>query len=251
MNSITKSQTISSRSLKTLSASLTFAFTTFLSGLPVLAAGNCQCVGYTANRSGVNMPANAKDLGPILIRAGYTQNSEPKVNDLVIMQPNFPGSDRTFGHIGYVRSTSVRDGKTFLTVRSANQSNQNDSKARFTEFNCANVTDIAFGTAVNGNQNIAFYRKDAVAEDIVFVNFTGVSASGGVNVRSGRGTNFSLVRSIGGNQRISFDAWGFGQSVNDLWTGKPDQRWYRIAGTNTWVASAVVIGNAPGSSPIK
>ena len=250
MNSITQSKVIPNH-LKTLLMSLGLAGVTLVAGSPVLAARNCQCVGYTANRSGINMPANAKDLGPILTRAGFTEFSMPQVNDIVIMGTNFPGSDTTFGHIGYVQGISVRSGKTYITVRSANQLNQNDSRARFTQHNCANVTDIAFGAAVDNNSNIAFYRKGVADSDIMTVSFSGISAPGGVNVRSGRGTNFSLVRSIGGNQRISFDAWGFGQTVNDLWIGRPDQRWYRIAGTNTWVASAVVNGNAPGSRPIK
>jgi hypothetical protein len=38
-------------------------------------------------------------------------------------------------------------------------------------------------------------------------------------------------------------------SVPDTWTGKPDRRWYDIAGTNNLIANAVVIGNAPGSQP--
>lgn len=56
---------------------------------------------------------------------------------------------------------------------------------------------------------------------------------------------------IAPNQRINFDAWTFGDVVNDFWTGSPDARWYRIAGTNQWVASAVVNGNAPGSRPMR
>jgi hypothetical protein len=44
-------------------------------------------------------------------------------------------------------------------------------------------------------------------------------------------------------------AWTYSTAVNDLWTGRPDRRWYRIAGTQYWVASATVNGNAPGSQP--
>jgi len=85
--------------------------------------------------------------------------------------------------------------------------------------------------------------------NIVLVNFSAVAAPEGVNVRSGPSTSASIVGRIGPNQRINFDAWTYGDVVNDRWTGKPDRRWYRVAGTNNWVASAVVNGNAPGSQP--
>ena len=80
--------------------------------------------------------------------------------------------------------------------------------------------------------------------------FSARTASSGVNVRSGPGTNFSIVRRIGGNQTVTFDCWMHGTAERDIWTGVRDARWYRIAGTNQWISSAVVIGNAPGSRPL-
>lgn len=81
------------------------------------------------------------------------------------------------------------------------------------------------------------------------VSFSGVTAPAGVNVRSGTSTSASIVGRLGGNVRVDFDGWKYGDSVADTWTGKPDRRWYHIAGTNNWLASAVVNGNAPGSQP--
>lgn len=80
--------------------------------------------------------------------------------------------------------------------------------------------------------------------------FSARTASSGVNVRSGPGTNFGIARRIGGNQTVTFDCWMHGTRERDIWTGAPDARWYRIAGTNQWISSAVVIGNAPGSRPL-
>ena len=85
--------------------------------------------------------------------------------------------------------------------------------------------------------------------NIIPVNFSGRTAPAGVNVRSGPGTNFPVVRTIGGNQNVGFTGWTYGTVVTDLWLGTPDARWYRIA-DNQWVASAVVYGNAPGSRPM-
>ncbi|MEH1794440.1 MULTISPECIES: peptidoglycan DD-metalloendopeptidase family protein [unclassified Nostoc] len=82
-----------------------------------------------------------------------------------------------------------------------------------------------------------------------FVNFSAITAPAGVNVRSSPSTSASIVGRLGGNVRVDFVEWKYGDSVPDTWTGKPDRRWYRIAGTNNWIASAVVNGNAPGSQP--
>ena len=85
--------------------------------------------------------------------------------------------------------------------------------------------------------------------NFISVTFSARTAPAGVNVRSGPGTNFPVVRVIGGNQNVGFTGWTYGTVVTDLWLGTPDARWYRIA-DNQWVASAVVYGNAPGSRPM-
>ncbi|MCP2730063.1 S8 family serine peptidase [Limnofasciculus baicalensis] len=81
--------------------------------------------------------------------------------------------------------------------------------------------------------------------------FTGrVMATLGANVRSGPGTNFSIVGGRGYNNFINFDGWTYGERITDIALGTPDERWYRIAGTNDWIASAIIDGNAPGSTPL-
>jgi murein DD-endopeptidase MepM/ murein hydrolase activator NlpD len=71
------------------------------------------------------------------------------------------------------------------------------------------------------------------------------------NVRSGRSTSSSLVKTLPAGQTFYFDAWGYGEEVMD--TGysppRPDRRWYKLKDENGWVASAVVQGDAPYSSP--
>nr|WP_286186806.1 CHAP domain-containing protein [Geitlerinema sp. P-1104] len=46
----------------------------------------------------------------------------------------------------------------------------------------------------------------------------------------------------------TFDAWTYGDSVNDFWQGTPDELWYRVSGTSYWVPSAWINGY-PGSRP--
>ncbi|HLO87525.1 MAG TPA: S8 family serine peptidase [Nostocaceae cyanobacterium] len=72
----------------------------------------------------------------------------------------------------------------------------------------------------------------------------------GANIRSGPGTGYSRVGGLGYNARVDFDGWTYGERITDIVLGTPDERWYRIAGTNNWVASAIIDGNAPGSTPL-
>ena len=73
--------------------------------------------------------------------------------------------------------------------------------------------------------------------------FSATAASSGANVRSAPSVSASIVGSIAPNERRTFDAWTYGDTVNDAWTGQPDARWYRLSGTNSWVASGVINGN--------
>jgi len=82
-------------------------------------------------------------------------------------------------------------------------------------------------------------------------NFTAwVMATVGANVRSGPGTAYQAVGAYPYQTTLEFDAWTYGETITDVQLGTPDARWYRIKGTNNWVSSAVVYGNAPGSSPL-
>ena len=50
----------------------------------------------------------------------------------------------------------------------------------------------------------------------------------------------------GYNQWLTFDAWTYGDTVTDTQLGTPDNRWFRIKGTNTWVPSGYIFGNPEG-----
>jgi surface antigen len=82
-------------------------------------------------------------------------------------------------------------------------------------------------------------------------SFTGrVMATIGANVRSGPGTSYPIVGSRSYNSYVNFNGWTYGERITDIALGTPDERWYRIAGTNQWIASAIIDGNAPGSTPL-
>ncbi len=59
----------------------------------------------------------------------------------------------------------------------------------------------------------------------------------------------TLLRMIWPNQGFNAVAWARGATVTDLETHTPDDRWYELAGGG-WVASAFMVGNAPGSTPL-
>jgi murein DD-endopeptidase MepM/ murein hydrolase activator NlpD len=82
------------------------------------------------------------------------------------------------------------------------------------------------------------------------VNFSGKAAPEGVNIRAGAGTNFQIVGWLNPNQNYNFDGYTYGEKVNDRWTNQPDYRWYKLAGQSAYVASAVINGNAPGSTAL-
>jgi hypothetical protein len=80
-----------------------------------------------------------------------------------------------------------------------------------------------------------------------------VGSTNGINLRSDRRLDARTDQNVGYNEMVSFDGWAYGQSVNDLWTGKPDALWFRLKqrfnGQERWVPSAYMIGYPPSKPP--
>ncbi len=230
-----------------LATSGTLAVASLLSPKPAVAAGYCQCVAYIANRYNISIPANAKDVGPVLARNGFKQVG-PQAGAIVVMQPSFPGADTTYGHVGVVESIQS-NGK--ITVRAANQR----SSAQFTEYNCTDVSVIGFGTSVNGRSDVSFWVKGnnppTPTPPFIRVPFSGwVMSTVGVNLRNSPHLADRSNQNVGYRQTLSFDGWEYSETVTDLQLGTPDARWFHIAGTNFWVPSAYIYGNPPNSKPM-
>ncbi|MCP2727248.1 CHAP domain-containing protein [Limnofasciculus baicalensis] len=113
------------------------------------------------------------------------------------------------------------------------------------------LTFSALGVKV---ENASIQPLQAVAQTVScntirpVSTFFATAASSGVNIRSGPSLTASIVGRLAPNERRDFDAWTYGDIVNDLWLNRPDARWYRLKGTNYWVASGVVYGN-PNPAP--
>jgi hypothetical protein len=80
--------------------------------------------------------------------------------------------------------------------------------------------------------------------------FGTVGTTSGINLRNSQHLSDRSNINEPYNKQLEFDDWKYGESVNDAWTGQSDSRWYKIKGTNYWVPSAYIAGNAPGSSPL-
>ena len=82
-----------------------------------------------------------------------------------------------------------------------------------------------------------------------------VGSSTGINLRSDRRLAARTDKNVAYNAMIDFDGWAYGESVNDLWTGKPDALWFRLKqrtnGQERWVPSAYMIGYPPSNPPIQ
>jgi len=69
------------------------------------------------------------------------------------------------------------------------------------------------------------------------------TADESVNVRSGPGTNFPLVGSLGTNNSRTFDATTVGTTHWDAREGRNENRWFRLQNTDQWVSAAFITGN--------
>jgi surface antigen len=229
---------------------MTIGLTGSLTAAPANAAEFCQCVIYVKNRLGISVAmGDAKNMIYSLPNQGFRQTPEPVVGSVVVMQPSFPGSDGTYGHVGFVASV---DGAGRIAVQGSNQGNGGNS----TDANCNNVNVINFGTSVRGRSDVSFWVQGSApapanASNVRTVNFSGTTAPDVVRLHSDQTTNTNTrTGTIPANQRVNFDAWTYGEVVSDFWTNQSDARWYRITGSNNWVSSAVINGNAPGSKPM-
>jgi murein DD-endopeptidase MepM/ murein hydrolase activator NlpD len=78
-----------------------------------------------------------------------------------------------------------------------------------------------------------------------------VGATAGINLRSDRRLSARTNQNLAYNQMVDFDAWGYGERVNDLWNGRPDALWLKLRGQDRWVPSAYMVGYPPSNPPIQ
>lgn len=87
---------------------------------------------------------------------------------------------------------------------------------------------------------------------ITWVSFTVHVQVGEANVRSGPTTTASVLRDLPDGHGLICDGWCRGPAELDPVAHQEDSRWYHISQSSGygWIASAVVDGNAPNSTPL-
>lgn len=206
--------------------------------------------------AGIDMSAKSGTSLKTVI-GGTTTMIQNKQGDYFLGIKGDDGNLWVYGHLGTLsvgtNGIRVKAGSTIGTIGSENHLHlevQNGHSYKQTGGAHRNQQFVLNNTI---SPLEAYFRRGLIADTnpIREVRFSARTASTGVNVRSGPGTNFDIVRRIGGNQTVNFNAWKYGTTERDVFSGTPDARWYRIAGTNNeWISSAVVIGNAPNSRPL-
>ncbi len=230
----------------------------------------CQCVKYVQNRIGMHIPIDfAYQANNHLGNLGFTQVDTPDTGVIVVMQPSFSGNSA--GHIAFIENYDPFTGK--IDTRGTNQDPQ-WATSQPDENGCSNVSTVGWSKDVRGRGDISFWVRNEAANNpfgnfepfgsgnnipdlsgqssnIQLVNFSGtVMSTNGINLRTDTNLDARGFESVEYQQRLSFDAWAYGETVTDLSLGTPDARWYRLQGTDYWVPSAYVDGNAPGSRPL-
>lgn len=87
---------------------------------------------------------------------------------------------------------------------------------------------------------------------VTWVNFSGTVDVDTANVRGGASTAAAVLRSVGRGTSLGFDGWQYGTVVYDATAKQNDARWFHInqGSGYGWIASALVNGNPPNSSPL-
>jgi len=214
----------------------------------------CQCTEYAANRFGLTRDfPNAKDWNDGYLQKNGFRQIGLKKGAIVVMEKSFPGADTTYGHVGVVENIRYVGVNTYIDVRGANQY---VGSSYVTESGCNNVRVTSFAAAVNGRSDVSFWEKGitGTTKYPITVNFSGIAASSGVNIRSAPSLSASIIGRLQPNQSVSFNGWTYGDVVTDIWLGTPDARWFRLSnkvnGQDGWVSSAVIYGNPPNSTPM-
>ncbi|MCC3406757.1 MAG: CHAP domain-containing protein [Microcoleus sp. PH2017_10_PVI_O_A] len=156
---------------------------------------------------------------------------QARANSLVVWDPNQGGAG-SVGHVGFVER--VNSNGSFVI----SEANFGTAKMSFTS-RTINPGSNAFNSAkfvyLSGNPT----QQDPVRPGTLFRG----TVDGQLNVRSGPGTNNSIVSSLSPNSSRNFDAVSRATTVWDAREQRNDDRWFRLQNTNQWVSAAFITGN--------
>ncbi|ERT09041.1 CHAP domain protein [Lyngbya aestuarii BL J] len=157
---------------------------------------------------------------------------QARPNSFVVWDPRQGGAG-SVGHVGFVER--VNSNGSFVI------SEANWGSARMS-FNSRTITpgSSAFNTAkfvyLEGTTQPSQPSQPSTSAFRGTVDTT-------LNVRSGPGTNHSVVGSLNSGSSRTFDAVAGGTTHWDSREQRNDKRWFRLSGTNQWVSASFITGN--------
>jgi CHAP domain len=160
---------------------------------------------------------------------------QARANSFVVWDPNQGGAG-SVGHVGFVERVNgdgsfVISEANFASARMSFNSRTINPGTK--AFNSAKFVYLS-GNSGGGNGGNQGQNLTGI--------FRGIS-DGQLNVRSGPGTNNSIVGSLSPNSSRNFDSVSRSTTVWDSREQRNDDRWFRIQGTNQWVSAAFITGN--------
>lgn len=157
-----------------------------------------------------------------------TWGRQAQANSFIVWDPNQGGAG-SVGHVGFVERINS-DGSFVI------------SEANFASAQMSfNSRTIFPGTSAFNTAKFV-YLSGATPNPGGTSSFRGI-VDAPVNIRSGPGTNFSIVGSLSTGNSRTFDSVARGTSHYDSREQRDDNRWFRIQGTNNWVSGAFITGN--------
>jgi surface antigen len=180
---------------------------------------------------------NGGSWGDRAAAAGVAVDGDPRVGDVICLPPGVGGTG-PFGHVACVIGVPGGD---IVQVADYNW--------------VATATYGRHNLGVAGAQFIHVGPPPAPAPGplppVTWVAFDGSVQVDDAHVRGGPGDAYQLLRDIYNGNAESFDGWCYADAVWDPVAALWDHRWFHIDGAHGygWVASALINGSPPNSSP--
>lgn len=183
---------------------------------------------------------NAKDWGHNWASHGGVLSGAPHVGAIACFQPGCDGASAPYGHVGIVKQIN---GNTFLIEEENGPAGPGRDDTRW----CAVSSGVVFLLEAAPAPPAPTPPPSVHVEPFSVRVMAKCTAK--ANIRALPTTASAVLRQAGPGQALNCVAWTRGPVETDLELGTPDDRWYEVAGGG-WVASALVDGNAPGSTPL-
>lgn len=150
--------------------------------------------------------------------------------------------------IGTTTLDLLYQGTTFKIIRPVSSSDPNWHSWYEVEANGKHGYVAADYVDVISNNN-SNNPPNPTPQPVISSDFSGTVMNTGINVRSQPSVHNQQVGYLSPGSPLIFDAWTRSTSHRDGITNQWDNKWFRIKDTDTWVASAYIIGNPTSNTP--